>query len=323
MRLSLIMCTRNRMNELLRFNESLISQSRLPDEYIIVDSSDLPLDQIPTFQNKMKKIEELIQVHYIHSEKGLTKQRNIGVKSSTGDLLFFFDDDIILHTDFLKEIETTFHSSSEYWGGMGNITNEFQREKVLGFKKTLIEFLSIGYKIFHLLFLLEGGSKSGRFTLSGFTNLPHGRKDFTETECLSGGLTAYRKEVFQEFKFDEMVTGYSYMEDVDFSRRVSFKYKLFYNPKAMCEHWHGEGGRGDLVENRKGYMCNYRYFYFKNIYSRNKSSILAHWWSVFGLFIEAIPRGVTPLKISKIWKGYILGLIEFKKNKFKWLKESS
>ena len=89
----------------------------------------------------------------------------------------------------------------------------------------------------------------------------------------------------------------------------------------MCEHWHGEGGRGSLIENRKGFMCNYRYFYFKNIYSRNKFSIFAHWWSILGLYIEAIPRGLSLVSIVRIWIGYTLGINEFNQNRKDWLKQ--
>jgi len=59
-----------------------------------------------------------------------------------------------------------------------------------------------------------------------------------ECEWLNGGTSAYRKEIFREFKFDENLKGYSYMEDVLFSHSIFKKYpgSLFMTPHARCIH---------------------------------------------------------------------------------------
>ena len=100
------------------------------------------------------------------------------------------------------------------------------------------------------------------------------------------------------------------MEDIDFSRRVSYKYKLFYDPQAKLEHKHTGVRLGSIRANRKMYMFNYRYLFFKNFYPRNRLLIVPHWWSIFGLIASSlISRSRDP------FHGYLDGLREFKHRK--------
>jgi hypothetical protein len=46
----------------------------------------------------------------------------------------------------------------------------------------------------------------------------------------------WRRQVLQEYKYDEWFQGYSYFEDVDFSYRVSRKYKLMIVADAKVQH---------------------------------------------------------------------------------------
>lgn len=275
MNCSVIVCSRNRLEFLIRFTESLYSQNLLPDEYIIVDSSDQPINRNNRYKTEIerKKPNGTI-LKYFHTTPGLTFQRNFGVSKAKGDIIFFFDDDIVLEKNYIKEIMNVFNKNPEYYAGMGNIVSFENPSFFTLFKENLRGF-----------FGLNRSYGDGKFYLSGFPKHPYGKKEFMDTQVLGGGLTAYRKVVFEEFSFDENVTGYSFMEDVDFSRRVSYKYKCFYQPSARCEHLHANGGRGSIKENRKMLMVNFRYFYFKNFYGRNKYSILAHWFAILGLFL--------------------------------------
>ena len=301
MRVSVIVCTRNRRAELTRVTESLYAQTQIPDEYIVIDGSDESVKGDDDFKEKFSAINSQVELIYEFSKPGLTRQRNLGVKLATGDILFFFDDDIVLDSDFLQEMKKIFQCKSEYMGGMGNIIESANRS-----------IKSRSKRFYNMIFCLENDRTKGKFKASGMANKPHGNPRFVKTEFLSGGLTGYRKEIFSEFEFDETVSGYSYFEDADFSRRVSQKYSLFYNPKARCRHLQAEGGRGDLRENRKKFLLNYRYFFFKNFYRENRLYIVAHWWSIVGIFLKEIAQ--LPVKynvsIEKI-RGYLQGLKGF------------
>ena len=299
MKTSVILCTKNRVNEVIRFTQSLYNQIELPDEFIIVDSSDEPLNSNKKFIDFLEKRENKIDFYYIHSKPGLTKQRNIGIREATGDTIYFFDDDVILEQDFLQKMNKTFNDNPDYVGGMGTF---------IGMPK--LSTIGLLINLFKRFFLLQHDYGNGKFQKSGFPRHSYGTNKFKEVEVLGGGLTGYRKEVFYDFAFDENLTGYSYMEDLDFSRRVSYKYKLFFNPEAKVEHRHAEGGRGNISDRRKMYMVNHRYFSFKNFYSRNKLFIVFHWWSILGLIIYSLV-----FESKEATKGYLEGLKEFKKRK--------
>ena len=74
---------------------SIESQSMLPDEVVVVDSS-------ADGQVKEVVVRSSLPTLYIHSDPGLTRQRNKGVTASSGDILVFLDDDVELVTGCLQ-----------------------------------------------------------------------------------------------------------------------------------------------------------------------------------------------------------------------------
>ncbi|MEM9649721.1 MAG: glycosyltransferase [Bacteroidota bacterium] len=296
---SIIICTRNRKEELLRICRSISPQSYTNYEIVIVDSSNKE-------KTEKSEIEELIagtnNIVFINSEPGLTKQRNIGLNAANGDLFFFFDDDMILEENFLEEMVKVYQSNHDYYGGMGAFTDFKPPRLKHRFKKLVKNF-----------FLLQQDYGNGKFHKSGFPQHPFGKEVFMETEVIGGAMMSFRREVFEEFKFDEHFSAYSYMEDVDISRRVSNKYKLFYNPKARAEHRHGEGGRGNYFENRRMYIYNHRYLFERN-FPQTMSNQIAHKWSILGLYAFAVISLNQPL-LS--FKAYSKGLKDYREAKRK------
>ena len=278
---SVIMCTCNRKDLLYRFSESLFAQNRLPDQYVIIDSSDEPVCDDVNYDGAI--VSECrskgIELMYRHSERGLTLQRNIGISLAVGDLLFFFDDDIVLSPNYMEILIDDMDNYPEYMGGMGKISsfdrNTFVRRCLNTIKR---------------ICLLQHSYGNGRFYPSGWAASPHGRDRFLTVEVLSGGLTVYRRKVFDEFVFDEYYAKSGPLEDADFSRRVSFKYKLFYDPRAVCQHLHVGGRRVVGQELFRNISKNYIYFFFKNYYSRNKLYIIPFVFS-FPFFVFSSLRG--------------------------------
>lgn len=300
MQAAIIIPTYNRVKELEESLDSIIIQTTIPKEIIMVDDSDNAEIENLVGHRKYEFKEKDILLRYIRNEKQRSSAiaRNIGIENATGDILYFFDDDVILEPDFLQTMNKTFIDNPVYMGGMGTI---------LG-----LPMLSVTGRLINLFrrfFLLQHDYGNGKFQKSGFPRHPYGTSNFKEVEVLGGCVMAYRTDILKEFKFDEKLTGYSYLEDVDLSRRVSYKYKLFYNPAAELEHRHGSG-RGNIRDRKKMYMVNHRYFFFKNFYSRNKMFVVAHWWSILGLIVYSLI-----FESKEVTKGYFDGLREFKKRK--------
>jgi len=291
---SVVVATKDRPDDIINFLNSLEKQAVKPNEIIIIDSSDTPLWKNKNFLNNFnsKKFPK-IKMIYKHTNPGLTLQRNIGVKAASCNVIHFFDDDVILEKNYLQEINKTFETNPQYAGGMGDIKN------IPIQKKSFNTFL-------RKLFMLQRIYDCGKFTLSGMPRHTYGTKQFKNVEVLGGCLMSYRSWVFKKNVFDETLEKYSYMEDCDFSRRVSYEHPLFFNPNAKLQHLQSPISRDKIEANRAMFIKNYSYLFFKNFYPKNKLKIIAYWWSIIGLFTEAILyRNKAALK------GYLKGLKRF------------
>lgn len=292
-----LICTRNREKDLLQALQSIALQSRTFREIIIIDSSDQSLRESEQFNNFfVSKNFGSTRLIYRHTEPGLTRQRNIGIALNTSDIINFFDDDVILERKYLEKVLEIFESNAHYMGGMVNLKNIKKKPWYFYF--------------FRRLFMLQSDNRSGKFTLSGFpahsyipSNLSIKNKKNIIPVTVLNGCAAYKKEVFADYLFDENLEDYGFMEDCDFSYRVSRKYKLFYYNQSLLEHFESRAGRSKQEILRRMYVRNYRYLFFKNFYKKNKLKIIFFYWSLLGLFLESFLR-------KRFWeiKSYKTGL---------------
>lgn len=266
--ISVIVPTRNRADDLVSFLDSLNNQTRLPDELIVVDAS----DNDDTSNMLRKRRDQLpFDVIYKREAPGSAKQRNIGFHISRGRYLFFFDDDVILEPAYLRMVCDTFSKyGEEQLGGItGKITNIGQDS-------------SPWDRAFKGIFFLSDFGK-GRVKLSGFPSLRIGDES-SYVEILSGCNMVYPREVFSQFLFDERLTGYSYMEDIDLSFRISREYPLYYQPKARLEHFPTSYKTYSSRVLRKMMIQNHRYLFKKN-QPQDLQHVLSHWISILGVFL--------------------------------------
>src|SRR5690606_11848609 len=64
-----------------------------------------------------------------------------------------------------------------------------------------------------------------------------------EVEQLMGGVSSFRKSVFERFSFSEYFEGYGLYEDADFTLRLAKTGKLYINTNAKLHHYHDFSGR--------------------------------------------------------------------------------
>ena len=285
MTISVIICTRNRVDDLANCLESLKDQIHLPDEVVIVDSSDNDLVRALLKES----LYESLPIKYIHTESGLTKQRNVGIENSHGDVVFFFDDDVVLDKKYIEKVVDLYQEKRlDNVGGVQGIDLNINKSFLEG-KKRLV---------FHRLFLLNRRDKYSKLLASGnVTHLdvasPEIRYSKTPLRVfvLSGCLMSYHRKVLKEFKFDNSYDGYSHGEDVDFSHRVSSKYNLYFTPCAKAFHnqsidkkkWYKTA---DFIESK--IRCQIKLF--NKHMSHNPINYLFLFWSWLGLLIW---NGVT------------------------------
>lgn len=288
--LDVIIATKERANEVRKCVGSLIRQSFLPTNLIIVDASDKN-----ELEERLKK--ELsntkIKLKYIKSKPGLTYQRNLGVKNSLSSFVLFLDDDVILNPNYIQEVINVFANDSEI--KIGGITG----------KITNVKRQSLVSKIIRKLFFLAE-QKTGEVKNSWANNMIVPDIDTPiKVGWLSGCNQCYRKDVFQTYIFDENLISYSYMEDVDFSYRVSRLYNLFYIPQATLIHNNqaAQSTRLKRREKQKMFMVNLHYLFKKNIPDTPLNKF-QHYWSYIGYLL----RGLILERNIPFILGTILGI---------------
>lgn len=121
MKISLILCTLNRIIEVEEFLKSAINayNDKFELEIILMDqNSDSRLMPIV---NKFEKYSFLKLVHIKSNLKGLAINRNKGIEISTGDILAFPDDDCTYYTNTLTSVYDFYKGKNKKYSILGRI----------------------------------------------------------------------------------------------------------------------------------------------------------------------------------------------------------
>lgn len=107
-RLSIIVCTRNRAQLLPLCLESLVRQRDVAEgdyEILVVDngSTDKTRQVVEGVQRQSERVR-----YFYESKLGLSVARNAGVRQARGEIVCFGDDDALAAPDFVKEILSSF-----------------------------------------------------------------------------------------------------------------------------------------------------------------------------------------------------------------------
>lgn len=97
---SVIIAAYNAGDYISKALSSIESQSRAPDEVIVID--DGSTDSTATIVQAFQKRSPLNIILRRQANKGLAATRNVGVRCSRGELIAFLDADDVMYQDFLK-----------------------------------------------------------------------------------------------------------------------------------------------------------------------------------------------------------------------------
>ncbi|TDE28033.1 glycosyltransferase [Flavobacterium ranwuense] len=253
MKFSLIICTYMRPKPLIQLLQSVQEQTVYPNEILIIDSSTNEETEIILKENRF---EDLNYFLVSSQHRGLTKQRNYGIErvEEEMEIVCFLDDDTVLENDYFEQLLQTYQIYPEALGVGGYIINESECEFVgEDYSPKIDEYYYDGWK-------RKDGS---RFVLRkklgldsncppGFSSLfSHGRSvgflppsgKIYEVEMLMGGVSSFRKKIFESTRFSTYFEGYGLYEDADFTLRVAKEGKLYLNTAAQLNHFHDASGR--------------------------------------------------------------------------------
>lgn len=255
-----------RPEPLLKLLHSVQKQSIYPDEVLVIDGSTNKETELIVKENQF---DNLIYLLVSDSNRGLTKQRNFGITkvAESSEIVCFLDDDTVLETNYFEELLKTYSVYPEALGVGGYIVNEIKWEQVTStYIPNINEFYFDGWKrkdgsrfILRKKLGLDSDCPPGYSSLFshgrsvGF--LPPSEKVY-EVEMIMGGVSSFRKNVFDHLSFSTYFEGYGLYEDADFCLRVAKTGKLFINTKARLEHYHAESGRPNQYQYGKMVVRN-------------------------------------------------------------------
>jgi GT2 family glycosyltransferase len=290
-----VIATRNRPDDLVRTVESLLAQTVLPAELCIVDSS----DETPT-RSQVGKLcaDAKLPLDYHHpAPKGLTVQRNVGIDRTQGDPVFFIDDDVALAPDCHESILEEYDKWGPELGGV----------RATPVRPARPSRTTIAYRKFFGI----GGwwpEASGRVRRGFYAEGVSEAAGVRSIEYFNGWFMSYRREVFDHERFDEALSGYAYKEDIDFSFRVSRRYKLVQTPRARCDHLKSGASRMSSHQLQRMNLANQFYLHRKLMPQtvRNRAAL---WWALFGLFIINVGKAAQT-RDPGLFTGLVAGAFE-------------
>lgn len=286
MKVSVIIPTYYRSQELAECLKSILGQTIKPMEVIIVD--DTPVDAIKQLveDHVVAARREDVDLIYIKNpkERSISIARNIGVKMARGDTILFVDSDIVLHSEYIRELRKNYEKHPEAVGISGWITSPTQ--KPMQYYKSYILF-----QAFKRLFLLFHDSTDS----CKFHEYPTNLTGTISCQRLVGANMSFKRSLFDEFEFDENLKGYAYWEDALFSGSVLKKYrgKLLMTPDAICNHSFSQEGREKGSKMRSIKLRNRKYVLVKLF---GVKGLLMFGWQNLGLLFNKAAKIVTRMR---------------------------
>lgn len=154
----------------------------------------------------------------VFSGKGLCTQRNRALEHLTGraDIIVFFDDDFVPAHDYLAQIEAEFAADPNLVGATGRLIADGIHNQ--------------GYSFDEAVALVEADTPPD----------PRGERP---TEALYGCNMTIRIAAADGLRFDEALPLYGWLEDIDFTYRLSQRGRLVRSQRYAGVHMGVKGGR--------------------------------------------------------------------------------
>ena len=300
--LAFVVPTKDHPEPLRRMLASLAGQSRLPEQIIVVDGSDPPIEHI------VREFPSL-GIEYIREfPPSLAKQRNVGMAAvqESINLAGYLDDDLVLQPGCIEAVLRFWETATPDIGGVRfNIISDPMP------RGTWIKSL----------FMADSHDR-GRVLPSAHVSMIGPISQNKYVDWLSGGATVWRKQVVEEFAYDEWFEGTGYLEDVEYSYRVHKAYNLMVVSDAKVQHFSSPVRREMNYTLGKWEIINRMYFVQKNpeftrslvywallgnlllnvgtsLWKRDLGLLMRAWGNCAGVLILATGRSQ---KIGGAWK---------------------
>ena len=215
--LAIVIPTKDRPDDMRTLLQSIRAQTRQPDQLIVVDGSE------PDIRAVIDEFPDL-PVDYVRVfPPSLAQQRNAGMARMRADITLagYLDDDIVLEPDAIEKMMDFWAGSDASLGGAAFTITNFPMPRHIGLKS---------------LFWIDSATP-GKVLPSGFVSPLGCPSQNIDTDWLCGGATIWRREVIEQFHYDDWYKGTGFLEDVDYSFSVRAKYRLSLVAAARLAHY--------------------------------------------------------------------------------------
>ena len=239
MLVSVIICTYGRATALAQLMDCLLHQTLDDYEVLVVDGNEPGSPARAALQRLIADLGAPDRVRIIPSERGLTRQRNAGMREAKGDVLAFLDDDVTFDSGFLAQAGRLFgQPGMEDVGGLTGYD-------VLTYGHALALRWRIR-KWFGAIPSLKPGEIDhlGRAVPVSFVKPFSG---FKQVGWLAGFCMIYRRAAVEGLEFDEDLPTYG-GEDRDFSIQVGKNWRLLLCGDLQLQHHGSAEGRDSSAE---------------------------------------------------------------------------
>jgi len=261
MLVSVIIPTYNRNKILCRTIENIIKYKHQYTELIIIDQTKEHEPETKIYLDNLinNNIIKYIYVDY----PNLPNARNIGINTSLGNIIIFFDDDVEINENTIPS-----HISSLSYSNVGCVTGKVTIFNINKNDNIVLRSSNRYKKILKSIlffFLRKKASYVGRIgILSDFS----GDKLLPSDTCIGCNMSFKKEALIKCGLFDSNYKGNAIREDTDMSVRIKKnKYKILYNPDASIIHFMDNSGGTRTALNEiywSAIFKNQCYFYLKN-----------------------------------------------------------
>jgi glycosyltransferase involved in cell wall biosynthesis len=258
---TIVICTRNRHDDLRAAVLSIKKQDWPRFDILIVDNGDDP---------RIEGLSKSLGVRYVRApdKPNLPYARNVGLHNASGDIIVYCDDDIVAYDGWLRALMETYGEGIGGVGGFSEIKSDaglMEQELISakGLKRVLLKAAA------WLLDYHGAGTVTNTGQVTGFAGLT----SLSEVDHMQGCNMSFRRDLLEKTGgFDENLgIGYPFRDDTDGSWRVKrLGTRLLFQPHARVFH------KLSKTDPR---------FYRRNYYYRN----MEHMWFVFS---NGFPRGL-------------------------------
>jgi glycosyltransferase involved in cell wall biosynthesis len=272
LKLSVVICTKDRPDDLRQTLETLWPQSRLPDELVIIDDGHLEIEPIAAAARNYP----IAFVYHNKSDKpGLARSRRTGIEKSSGDVILFLDDDVLLDRRHIEALMEVYELDTERRiGGCCGVADGFHYRPM---QMLLLRF-----------FGMDAPRREGRILKNFLGVLVRNARQPVDVQWLSGSDMSYRREAIVGVEIPPEIEDCTFSEDRTISYQVGLRWRMIATPGARFIHRRAVSGRDPRIRGFEEIF--YNHIAFRRFMPQDFSHRAAFAWMCVGYIVINLLR---------------------------------